>query len=70
MKLLFATLILCASVRAQTATYNNFSPTVQGVTVGSYHCYFWFHASVPAPYDYEIACYGLSTPVILAGGKE
>lgn len=70
MKLLFASLILCASLKAQTAIYNNFSPTVQGITVGNYHCYFWFHDVVPTPYDYEIACYGYDTPVIIVGPKE
>ena len=68
MKLL-AILTLCASgLFGQNAVYNNFSPTVKGITISTYHCYFWLHASAPSPWDNEIACYsGSSTPLIMVG---
>jgi hypothetical protein len=68
MKLLITFLLLAASAFCQNAVYNNFSPTVKGITIGTYHCYFWMHASAPAPWDNEIACYsGSSLPMIMVG---
>ena len=48
---------------AQTATQNNFSSNVQGITIGTYHCYFWFH--VVAGWDFEAACYGPGNAITL-----
>lgn len=47
---------LVLSAQQPTAVFNNFSPTVMGVTIGQVHCYFWFHV-LPKPYDSEAACY-------------
>lgn len=67
MRLLLLLLLLGSSLLAQNAVYNNFSPTVKGVTIGSTHCYFWFHGSSVSPYDIEVACYN-PTVVFLAVG--
>ena len=56
-KLVLLLLLLGSSLLAQNAVYNNFSPTVKGVTIGTTHCYIWFHGSAPTPYDIETACY-------------
>ncbi len=37
------------------AVFNDFSPTVKGMTVGTSHCYLWAH--VAPPWDMEVACY-------------
>lgn len=57
MKILLLLLLLGSSLLAQNAVFNNFSPTVKGVTIGTVHCYFWFHASAVSPWDIEVACY-------------
>ena len=64
MKLITSLLLLTGLSFAQNATFNDFSPAaVRGVTIGQYHCYFWFGAIVPPPYTFEAACYDLtSTP--------
>ena len=63
-KTLLLLLSFCGLAFAQSPVYNNFSSTVKGVTVGSYHCYFWFHGSSPAPWDAEVACYGTANQKI------
>ena len=61
-------LLLAISCYGQSAVYNDFSPTVKGMTVGTYHCNFFFHSSVYASnsgWDYEVACYsGLDNRVL------
>ncbi len=58
MKLIIPLLLMVSSLCAQNAQYNNFSPSaVRGVTIGAYHCYFWFGSIVPSPYTFESACY-------------
>lgn len=66
MKILLALLFLTIGLKAQ-AVYNNFSPIVKGVTIGTTHCYFWFHSAVASPpYDIEIACYSPSQTNVIA----
>lgn len=64
MRLIIPLLLLVGSLSAQNAQFNDFSPAaIRGVTIGPYHCYFWFGNLVPAPYTFEAACYDTtSTP--------
>lgn len=69
MKLLILLLWSVVGLNAQNAVYNNFSSTVKGVTIGTTHCYFWFHGSSPSPWDIEVVCYTSGTSQYLAVGK-
>lgn len=69
MKFLLLLLLLGSSLLAQNAIYNNFSPTVKGVTIGTVHCYAWFHASAPSPWDVEVACYSAGVVNYISVGK-
>ena len=50
--------VLAAVATAQQPVFNDFSPSVKGMTVGTSHCYFWSHL---VGYDLEIACYANGT---------
>lgn len=54
---LITLLLFTLPIFSQTAVYNNFSPTVQGITVGNYHCYLFMHTANIKPYEFESACY-------------
>ena len=54
-----AFLLWAGALIAQTpsAAIIDFTPTVKRVAIGPTNCTFCLHASVPAPYNLEVACY-------------
>jgi hypothetical protein len=54
-------LLLAVSLRGQNAVATNYTPTVLGMTIGTYYCYFWFKSSATQPYNFESACYSSGT---------
>lgn len=54
-KLALISLLALPLFAQNLATFNNFSPTVKGVTVGNEHCYFWAH--YPVRNKMTSACY-------------
>lgn len=70
MKLIIPLLLVSFSLLGQSAQYNDYTPTVKGMTVGQNYCYFWFHSAVVASgWDYEVACYSGTNNVILSFKK-
>lgn len=55
MKKLLLLLLLTGTYGFSQAVYNNFSPTVKGVTIKNSHCYVW--AKLGLPYDTEVVCW-------------
>ena len=69
-KLLLLT-ILALPALAQNAVFNQFSPTVIGMTIGTSHCYMW--GNLTPPWVTEIACYtagGLQQVQAQSSGQE
>lgn len=66
-KILLLLLFSVVGLHGQNAVYNNFSSTVKGVTIGTAHCYFWFHGSSVSPWDIEVACYNPTATYLAVG---